>query len=73
MKVITIVDNFNKKHHVFVQAITELIPDIPNATDTGAIELNNGHRIIVPNSVLDLIVDKINGEDKAAKKEKKNG
>jgi hypothetical protein len=73
MKVITIVDNFNKTHHVFVHAITELVPDIPNSTDTGAIELNNGHRIIVPNSVLDSIVDRINNEDNPTKKEKKNG
>lgn len=74
MKLITIIDDFNAVHTVNEDAIVEFLPKIPNKEGSGAIELNNGHRIIVSAKKISDIVNYLMDEDSsAAKKGKKNG
>lgn len=73
MKIITVLDNFGNEHFVCIHAITEFIPNIPNYPGAGAIELNNGHRIIISNKLMRDIVNLINNDNNEPKKEKKNG
>ena len=72
MKLITVVDDFGEAHTININAITEFVPTVPNKIGSGAIELNNGRRIITSEKRLNEVV-KFLTEDEDTKKGKKNG
>ncbi len=71
MKIIAVIDDFNKVHYLNVDAITEFVPGLSNSEDCGAIEMNNGRRVITTNKRIKEIIDFL-AEDKK-KESDKNG